>query len=64
VHRVGRDDVDQADFGYLQRCLSTAGAPCSPECTKADLTNDGAVDQQDVTVFVTCMAGPESPPGC
>jgi len=28
------DDVDQCDFGLLQRCLSGAGVPTDPDCWK------------------------------
>ncbi|MBP7936436.1 MAG: hypothetical protein KA354_17495 [Phycisphaerae bacterium] len=27
-------DVDQSDFGLLQRCFSGAGEPADPDCVK------------------------------
>lgn len=55
----GDDDVDQEDFGYLQRCLTGTGIlPASPDCLNARLDADGDVDQDDVLVFLGCMTGP------
>ncbi|GMU20479.1 MAG: hypothetical protein AMXMBFR13_05760 [Phycisphaerae bacterium] len=59
-------DVDQADFGTLQRCFSGNGHPYPPGCAHADLENDHDVDQNDFTVFRACMSGTNvlAEPGC
>jgi hypothetical protein len=57
----GDQDVDQADFGRFQECLSGAGQGIPPGCESADLDGDGSVDQSDLTVFYTCMSGPNIP---
>ena len=57
-------DVDQADFGYLQACLSGMGEPNSPLCVVADLSGDGDVDQIDLALFQSCLGGPNTSPGC
>jgi hypothetical protein len=57
-------DVDQEDFGFLQRCLSGEGVGLSEGCAPADLDPDGDVDQNDLNDFRDCMAGPKNPPGC
>jgi hypothetical protein len=56
-------DVDQADFGRFQACLS-GGESVGPDCMTADLDRDGMVDQGDFARFYDCMGGPEQPPGC
>lgn len=62
----GDQDVDQADFGRFQACLSGAGQPISPGCEQVDLDGDGGVDQNDLAVFYTCLTGPDvpAPIGC
>jgi hypothetical protein len=57
-------DVDQADFGHFQGCLSGWGNPLAPGCENADLVPDGAIDQNDFNVFKACMTGPGQLPGC
>ena len=57
-------DVDQADFGYLQACISGAGVFLLPGCEMADLHPNGVVDQQDVAVFRNCIGGANQHPGC
>jgi len=57
-------DVDQADFGHLQACLSGDGDPCVPDCADADLSSDGDVDEADFGLFQACLAGPDCTPGC
>ncbi len=55
----GDQDVDQADFAHLQRCLTGATLPpTDPACFNARLDRDGDVDLDDVTVFLRCMTGP------
>lgn len=52
------NDVDQADFGRLQACLSGAGvAQSEPTCMQARLDRDDDVDQVDVDLFVGCLSG-------
>jgi hypothetical protein len=52
-------DVDQADFGHLQVCLTGAGEPQDdPACADAKLDGDQDVDGTDVDVFLGCMTGP------
>ncbi len=58
------NDVDQGDFGFLQRCLSGDGSSYPGGCAAADLSGDGDVDGQDLELFQTCMAGPGQTPGC
>jgi hypothetical protein len=56
------NDVDQSDFGRLQACLAGTGAgPIPPECVPTDLDGDGSVDPGDITVFISCFAGPDQP---
>lgn len=51
-------DVDQADFGHLQLCLSGAGVPTSdPQCENAHLDDDEDVDLDDFGIFQSCMSG-------
>ena len=57
-------DVDQSDFGFLQRCLSGTGVSYPQGCAAADLSGDGAVDGQDLDLFQTCLAGVGQTPGC
>lgn len=65
VHRFARadidldDDVDQTDFGLLQRCLAGIGVPQNdPACDRAKLDADFDVDEDDVLMFIRCMSGP------
>lgn len=57
-------DVDQADFGHFQACITGTGIHLSPGCEDADLVPDGAIDQSDFNVFSACLAGPGQAPGC
>jgi len=50
-------DVDQANFGRLQACLSGSGVVYLPGCELADLQSDGDVDQDDLMIFRRCMSG-------
>jgi hypothetical protein len=61
----GDQDVDQADFGHLQACLS-GGDPVDPACENAKLNGDKFVDQDDVAIFEACASGPGIPadPNC
>jgi hypothetical protein len=60
----GDGDVDQADFGVLQACLSGTGKLYEFGCQAADLVIDGAVDDADLASFMSCMNGPNQPPAC
>jgi hypothetical protein len=60
----GDSDVDQDDFGHLQRCLSGEGLPYAQGCEDADGDCDGDVDQVDLGGLLGCMAGANVPPGC
>jgi hypothetical protein len=54
-------DVDQVDFGHMQRCLDPAGGPAlDPNCASANLDNDedGDVNQADLMLFLNCMTRP------
>lgn len=51
-------DVDQEDFGHLQKCFSGSGEPqTAPECLDAFLDADDDVDAGDVAVFLSCIGG-------
>jgi M6 family metalloprotease-like protein len=55
----GDTDVDQADFGHLQSCLSgQAVKQTRPECLDADLDHDEDVDKTDLSILKGCFAGP------
>jgi|GEM_PF-3235294 len=59
-------DVDQADFGWLQACLSGSGTLYTFECQNADLDGDTDVDLDDWQILHGCMNGSGNPviPGC
>ena len=57
-------DVDQADFGVMQACVSGSGSLPAPECDVADLDTDLDVDQDDFGILQSCMGGANSTPGC
>jgi len=60
-------DIDQADFGHLQACLSGPGiVQADPKCEDARLDNDADVDQDDSAVLRRCFRGPDMPadPNC
>ena len=55
-------DVDQSDFGYLQRCISGYGTPqTDPNCLDARLAGHDYVDKQDLAVFKACLSGAGRP---
>ncbi len=61
------NDVDQADFGHLQMCLTgQSNAQGDPLCQDAKLDGDADVDIDDLMLFVPCLSGPAiTPPvGC
>jgi len=52
-------DVDQADFGLFQACLSGEFIPQRDlDCQKARLDADEDVDPYDVALFLYCWSGP------
>lgn len=51
-------DVDQADFGRFQACLSGSGFDQpDPLCSPARLDVDNDVDQSDFAIFFRCISG-------
>jgi len=61
------EDVDQEDFGHLQKCLTGVGVPqILPACLNASVDGDSDVDENDVQIFITCLSGPNVPsdPNC
>jgi PKD repeat protein len=51
-------DVDQSDFGRLQRCYSGSGIVQSdPACANARLDADTDVDADDFGRLLNCMRG-------
>lgn len=51
-------DVDQADFGRFQACISGAGrAQDDTACWNARLDDDQDVDFDDLVVFLGCLGG-------
>jgi hypothetical protein len=58
----GDADVDQEDFGHLQKCLSGEGTPqTDPNCLDARLDADTDVDLDDFNILQGCMSGPNTP---
>jgi len=58
-------DVDMADFGEFQICLSASGE-IPTGCDGSDLNNDDAVDALDLSLFLQCLSGADIPsdPNC
>jgi hypothetical protein len=57
-------DVDLADFGYLQSCLTgSLQVVTDPACSPADLDGDRHVDWKDLDLFLGCLSGAELTPG-
>ena len=55
-------DVDQSDFGLLQRCFAGPGVPQNDAaCMGAKLDDDDDVDADDLVVFRDCFSGPNIP---
>ena len=57
-------DIDMADFGHLQVCLSGTGVLCASGCEDADFDKDGDVDSQDLVQFRACLSGADELPAC
>jgi hypothetical protein len=63
----GDGDVDLADFGHFQICLTEPLVPVTdPNCLDADLNGDTFVDENDLAVFLACTSGADIPadPAC
>ncbi len=61
------DDVDMEDFGLLQRCLTGRRVrQDDPACQAALIDGNDYVDQDDVSLFLSCLmgAGIDAPPSC
>ena len=55
-------DVDQADFGHFQLCLSGTDVPQDdPPCADAKLDGDDDVDATDFGLFLGCLSGANYP---
>lgn len=58
----GDGDVDQTDFGFLQRCISgTDVSQADPYCQSMKIDADQDVDSGDILAFLTCLSGPNTP---
>jgi len=55
-------DVDQADFGHLQACLTGSNVPQNDStCRDARLDSDTDVDRNDMNLLFKCRTAPEVP---
>jgi hypothetical protein len=52
------EDVDQRDFGFMQKCVTDGLQSIPAGCEPADLNGDGLVASQDVAIFLDCVSGP------
>ncbi|HPD32493.1 MAG TPA: hypothetical protein PLL20_21070 [Phycisphaerae bacterium] len=60
-------DVDQADFGRMQACLTGVGVlQMDPLCDRTLLDHDDDTDADDLGIFRDCLSGPglEPDPAC
>ncbi len=59
-------DVDQDDFGHLQKCLNGSAPQLDPLCADARLDGDEYVNGGDIDRFLACYSGPEieASPAC
>ncbi len=56
-------DVDQTDFAHMQLCLSGSVVPqTDPLCADTLLNDDPFVDESDVSLFLSCLSGPNITP--
>ncbi len=56
------DDVDQADFGIFQNCMSGSYIPqYDDDCRRARLDFDDDVDADDLMILLRCATGPNRP---
>ncbi len=57
------DDVDQADFGRFQACMTGPNlGPPAATCEDADLDYDNDVDASDLGIFQGCLTGSQVSP--
>ena len=55
-------DVDLADFGHLQACLSGDSVPQNdPSCIDAKIDLDEDVDETDLDLLLGCLSGANVP---
>jgi hypothetical protein len=55
-------DVDMADFGHFQRCLTGPDTiQDDPACLDAKLDADSDVDADDLAIFRNCFSGSNVP---
>lgn len=54
-------DVDMADFGVVQACLTGPYDPVPEDCRPTDLDHDGHVNAMDLSVLLQCLGGPGLP---
>lgn len=54
----GDGDVDQSDFGVMQRCLTWSAGGVLEGCHCANFNDDETVNGQDLTIFENCARGP------
>ena len=59
----GDGDVDQADFGHFQICLTGSGGECPPAagCWDTLLDADTDVDDSDLAIFRSCFNSARTP---
>jgi hypothetical protein len=60
-------DVDLADFGAFQQCLTGPGrVQEDPWCNSARLDSDSDVDHDDFAILLNCLSGADVPidPAC
>ncbi|HPD31112.1 MAG TPA: Kazal-type serine protease inhibitor domain-containing protein [Phycisphaerae bacterium] len=57
----GDGDVDQTDFGFLQRCISGKDVTqTDPYCQPMRMDADEDVDGGDILTFLACLGGPNT----
>lgn len=54
-------DVDQADFGVLQACITGIDSMPLGVCACLDRVKDGKIDSEDLVAFEKCATGPNIP---
>lgn len=57
-------DVDQSDFGFLQRCFVSPPDTITQNCRSIDLVTDNSINSLDFAQFLLCMNGANHPPAC
>lgn len=54
-------DVDHADYGRLQACLTGTGGGILPGCACLNRDGDNDIDQEELEDFLSCVSGPDIP---